>query len=355
MYMNINEILKTFRDFVINEDYKNTPILSAYINIDTTDPANNKEHSAWKIALKDEEKKLKKLLNPEEFKRRSSLKKWDNVEEMATDYLQRHKITGRSVVLFSNLTDVIAIDMPVPCKTRLYYGFPQVQQLLFAIDQYKKYLVILPSGFNARFIEVFLTRSTKDIVIKTDIEHFHHFGRTANTIAHERRDLEFEHRFSKEIAEYINTYFLKNQDISRIIFGGNQKEAHAIKKHMHPKIQELIVAMIPIDFKLSHTEVAKIIQPIAINYEEQHDLSVVANLESNYYESAKGLEAVEKAFSLGDVRELFISYPMDSDIFNEIILEATLNGSKIEFVYGKAAEELNKFGGIGAILYYSLK
>lgn len=355
MKMTINEILETFREFVTDQDYKNTPILSAYVNIDPTNPANNKAEPAWQIELKDQEKKIAEILDPSELKRRASLKKWNNVGEMAASYLTGRKITGRSVVLFSDLSEMIAIDMPIPCETRLYYGFPQIKQLLFAIDQYKKYLVVLPSGYDVRFLEVFLTKTTKDITMETDIGHFHHFGRRADTAAKERRDAEYERRFAHEVADSINDYFMKNQDIDRIIFGGNQKEAHAIKKALHPKVQELIVAMVPMDFKLSDNEVANLVQPIAINYEEQYDLSVVENLESSYHTGVKGQKAVEDALKLGDVKQIILPYPIDSDIFDELIVEATMNGSKIEFVYGEAADRLNELGGIGAILYYSLK
>ena len=40
MEKQVNQILETFRDFVTAHDYKDTPILTAYINIDPTDPAN---------------------------------------------------------------------------------------------------------------------------------------------------------------------------------------------------------------------------------------------------------------------------------------------------------------------------
>jgi hypothetical protein len=59
------------------------------------------------------------------------------------------------------------------------------------------------------------------------------------------------------IIYYIKGNTIKKQDIDRIVFGGNQKQAHTIKKALHPKIQELIVAMEPIDYNLSDVEVTK--------------------------------------------------------------------------------------------------
>lgn len=354
MKMTINEILENFREFVTDRDYKNIPILTAYVNIDSTNPNNQKERAAWKIELKGEAKKIAQTLDPAEFKRRASLKKWDSVEEMAERHLEGHQISGRSVVLFSDLNDMVSIDIPVPCETKMYYGLPQIKQLLFAVDQYKKYLVILPSGDDARFLEVYLTKTVKEVTFETDIEHFHRYGRKSDTLAKERRDVEYEGRFVREVAESMNNYYMEKQDIDRIVFGGNQKQAHAIKKALHPKIQELIVAVEPIDYNLSDVEVAKLVQPIAIAYEAEHDMNVVDNLKSSYNTSILGIEAVTEALKSANVKQLILPYPVDSDIFDELIIDATMYGAKIEFVYDEAADKLNELGGIGAVRYFSV-
>lgn len=355
MKMNINEIMETFRNFVEAHDYKETPILTAYVNIDPSDPLNNRAQPAWQIALKEEEKKIMETLDPELLKRRATQKEWKNVEEMASKFLNDRSISGRSVVLFSDLNEMVAIDMPIPCETKMYYGFPQIKQLMFALDQYKRYLVIIPSAFEVRFLELFLTKTSKDISMQTDIEHFQRYGRKSETLAKERRDAEYERRFANEVAQGINEYMMNNPEIDRVIFGGNQKQAHAIKKMLNPKVQEFIVAMEPLDTKLSDAELSKLVQPIAESYEAQFDMEVVENLASNYRRGVTGVNEVKNALERGDVKELILPYPIDSAIFDELIIDATMNGSKIEFVHGEAAEKLNDLGGIGAILYYTLK
>jgi hypothetical protein len=49
-----------------------------------------------------------------------------------------------------------------------------------------------------------------------------------------------------------------------------------------------------------------------------------------------------------------MSYPLDAEIFDDLIIRAVKNGCVYEFVYGEAAEQLNKRGGVGAHLYYAL-
>ena len=39
--------------------------------------------------------------------------------------------------------------------------------------------------------------------------------------------------------------------------------------------------------------------------------------------------------------------------FDSVIVDATVGGAEIEFVYEAAAERLKEFGGVGALLYYA--
>ena len=90
---------------------------------------------------------------------------------------------ARSGVLFTNLVDIIAVDRPVPMETRLYYGLPQIKDLLFALDQFKKYLVVLCSGAEVRIIEVYLTRTTNELRVETEHELARRLGRNSKTQA----------------------------------------------------------------------------------------------------------------------------------------------------------------------------
>ena len=53
------------------------------------------------------------------------------------------------------------------------------------------------------------------------------------------------------------------------------------------------------------------------------------------------------------VKTLVLPYPIDAARFDALIVDATVGGAEIEFVYGAAAEKVNAFGGVGATLYYS--
>lgn len=357
MKTGITEILETFKEFVSNHDYQNNPILSVYVDIDSTNPDNRREQPAWQINLKNEFKRIESQLDADEMKRWDNQKIWSDTETMIMNYIQSEKPTGKSIALFTDFKDIIGVDLAVPMKTAIYYGLPQVKHLLFALDQYKEYSAILFSGSEARMVEVFLTRSTNEVKIETDHELSRRFGRKATTLASDRRDQEFEMRFVREIAQEINQYFLEHLQTGRLVFGGNLKLAGKINNALNPAVKDLVVSIEPMDFKLADNEIAEIIKPIAYAYEQDHDVSVVENLVYKFNKNRTAVlekQGVEKALSEGRVKTLVIPYPMDSEEFDSMIVEVVLSGADIEFVYGEGAEKLNQYGGIAAELYYSI-
>ncbi len=357
MKARVNEILESFREFVTTHDYENTPILTAYVNVDTTDPANERERPAWLIELKNEARRLEAELDSDKLKRRAVQRKWANTEDMVMKYLRGRKPIGRSVVLFTDHVDLMAVDLPVPVTTHLYYGLPQIKQLLFNLDQFKKYLVILLSGADVRVLEVFLTRTTDEMRVETGHELERRLGRTAHAHKRESRAEEYERRFTRQVATDINQYFLGDPDFERLVLGGNLKQAHAVKNALHPAVRETLVAIEPIDFKSPHVDVAKQVEAIADRYELEHDLAVIDNLVARFNRARTAVierQGVEAALARGNVKSLVIPYPIDSEEFDSLIVDATIGGAEVEFVYGEAADKLNEIGGIGATLYYSV-
>lgn len=356
MTANINEILDLFREFVTTHDYKNTPIISVYVDVDPTNPANQSTQPAWQIELKNELKQLESQQDSEEMKRWQVQQNWAKTERMILDYLQQRNPSGRSVVLFTDTVDMIATDLQVPVNTRVYYGIPQIKHLLFALDQYKKYLAILLSGDDARLVEVFLARSAGDVKIETDHELARRFGRKSKTLAGDRRDREFERRFIREIATDINQYCLEDPECERLIFGGNQTQAHTVVNSLHPSVRDQVVAVLPMDFKLSENEIAEMIKPIGYAYEQEHDLEVVEELVARFHRNGTAIidqEGVEKALIEGRVKTLVLPYPVETEKFDSLIVDVITNGAEVEFVYGEGGEKLKELGGIGAVLYYS--
>ena len=257
MKARVDQILDGVRDYLTTHEYVETPILTAYVNVDTTDPDNQRAEPAWLIDLKNEAKQLRDGMDPEQFKRRNVQEQLAHAEEMILEHLL-DRPSGRSVVLFSDLEDFVAIDLPVSLPTRLYFGQPEIKPLLFALDEYQSYLVALMSGDEARLVEVFLSRTTQDATVDTGQEAKRRLSRKSMEAGQDRRSPEFERRFVNDIASELTAYFLENPDHERLMLGGNVKLAHAVKKALHPAMQEAVVAIQPIDFNASENEIVEL-------------------------------------------------------------------------------------------------
>ena len=356
MKARINEILNRFREFVSIKGFEETPILTAYINVDPTNEDNRKARPAWMIDLKNEAKRLEEGLDKEKLKRRATQNKWANTEEGILARLKGRKPEGRSVVIFTDHAGFLEVDLPLPVTTRLYYGFPQMKHMLFNLDQYKKYLVVLLSGAEVRVLEVYLARTTDEVQLQTNHELQRRLGRSGHADNWESRDAEYERKFTKEVSGGLNQYFLGDPDFERLVLGGNQKLAHAVRHGLHPSVRDRLVSIESIDFKASEIDVADHIKKVADQFEVEHDLTVVEDIVSRFNRDGTGVvesQGVAEALARGQVKTLVIPYPMDAEEFDRLLLEATRQGAEIEFVYGPAAEKLNEFGGVGARLYFA--
>lgn len=355
MKIKINQILKNFRDYVTTHDYQHTPMLTAYVDIDTTDPKNNRETPAWSIELKNQFKEIKARIDPEQLKRRSVQQRWEKAEERILEHLREQKLTGRSIAFFSDLDDYLAVDLQVKMPTRLYYGLPQVKHLLFALDQYKTYEVILFAEAEVRLVEVFLSRTSTDLTMNSEHGKTWKLGRKSMEAGVDRRSPEFERRFVNEIATEINSHYLGDLEFERLILGGNQKLAHAVKNALNPLTRKVVAAIQPMDYIIADRELANLVRGIADQFEEAYDLSVVETLYNTHGRGGPAVimrQDVENGLAMGQVKELILPYPVKEEEFDALIVDVVLNGVDIEFVHGEAAEKLNQGSGIGAVLYY---
>ena len=352
----INEVLESCREYLTTHEWQQTPILTAYVNVDPTDQDNRRERPAWLIELKNQAKELESTLDQDKLKRRETQNKWSNTEEVLTDYLTNRQVLGRSVAFFTDHVDHLAVDLPLPTPTRLYYGLPQLKHLLFNLDQYKKYAVVLMSGDEVRTLEVFLTRTTSDLRVETGLELTRRLGRFAHAHTRESRGDEFDRRFAKQVAAGLSEYYPGDPDFERLVLGGNAKQAHAVRNSLDAAIREKVVGIEPIDFNSPNTEVAEYIKSVADRHEFEHDLAVVDDLVARCTRGRTAVlerQGVEAAVRKGNAKTLVLPYPIDSDTFDSLVASATIAGVEIEFVYQEAADRLHEHGGIGARLYYS--
>jgi len=353
MKAKINYILEKFKEFVSTYQYKNNPVITVYVDIDSSNPANLRDRPAWLIELKKEAKRYEDLFS-EDLKRKTFQKEYDKFITFLESELLKSKPTGRSVVIFYSQERRFRLDLPIKLETRIYYGLPQLKHLLFSIDQYKKYLTVLFSGAEVKLVEVFLSISTDQMLKETKHDQNRKFGRKSKTLANERRSSEFDRRHVKEIADEINAYFMGDPEFERLVLAGNTKIAQAVKKVLHPMVAQTLVDVVDINFKASQSLIANKVSEIACEHERVHDMKIIDYLLLNSSPGGSALlekQGVKDALKKGIAQQLVLPYPIDAEEFDELIIDAAINDVEVEFVQKEAAEKLKEFGGIGAILF----
>ena len=357
----IHEVFESLRDYLETHEESRGKMLSVFANTDNRDPNNRKERPAWLIDLKNSLSDLAESHGDEALRPVDPRLNWREVEERITSALLERKPSGRSVAIFTDLVDHEVIDLPLPVTTSAYFGIPQVKHLLSQLHRYGRYLVILFSETEHRIISIDVPLTTDDVRVDSVTAaglFLRPGGRKARTQASDRRDLDSERRLVKEAADEINAYFMDDPDFDRIVFGGNLKIAHRVKNALHHAVSETLVSIEPIPFQAPEELVRRTVKDIANEFETTHDLALVSELvtrRATCGRVATGNDAVLEALRNGQVSKLYFAFPIDSDQFDAVFVEAVLANVEIELIHGEAAAKLSEMGGVGAILYYQIE
>ena len=69
----------------------------------------------------------------------------------------------------------------------------------------------------------------------------------------------------------MNRLLLGNQNIERIIFGGNLRLAHAVHNMLHPKVGEGVIALMNLPYDMKDFDIVAQIADVATGFEREND------------------------------------------------------------------------------------
>lgn len=347
----VAELLEAFVAYVQGGDFLDHDVLSIYLAVDPTDPANQAATPAWRIALKNGLAEIEQRLD------RAARPPWERACAQIETYLRAYQPRGKTLVLFADGEGLLDYQLPIRLETRAYYGLAQLKQFLWAIDEYKQYEVVLFGADRVRHTSVYLGRATDDLAVHADQTWERAERKSGHQANYVQRQDELDRRFLRGIAAEIDRYVLEHHDIARIIFGGGQRLAHAARKLLHPRIADLVVGVVPLPFESAQHEIAVATRALAEQVEREQDLALVTGIIEQARSdgrAALGYGAVGHALGSQAVRTLVLPYPIPSDVTDDLIIQAVRSSSTLSFVYGEAADLLHTEGGLGARLYYAV-
>jgi hypothetical protein len=346
----VAELLEAFVAYVQGGDFLDHDILSVYLAVDPTDPANQAATPAWQIALKNGLAEIERGLD------KATQPAWARARDQVDAYLAGYRPAGKTLVLFADGEDLLDYHLPIRLENRAHYGLAQLKPFLWAIDEYKQYDVVLFGADRVRHISVYLGRATDDLAVDADQTWVRAERKSGHQANYVQRQDELDRRFLRSIAAEIDRYVLEHHDISRIIFGGGHRLAHAARKLLHPRVADMVVGVFPLPFEGAQQEIAVATRELAEGVEREQDLALVTEVIEQARSGGRGAlghDVVGRALDLQAVRTLILPYPIPASATDELMIKAVRSSSTLSFVYGEAATRLHGVGSLAAQLYYA--
>lgn len=340
-------------------------LLSLYLHVDAGYQPNQSNQPAWHIYLKN-------ALNDLENQNSNDID-WNLVKTHTQEFIENYNIQSKSLVLFVNEDGVgNSFDLPVAIKNHYSIGEIDIVPLLWALDEYEQYLVVLVDSEQARFVSASLGGADTNEEMTIDFDDYD-FGNKQFIHANHGDgidgqqgsggdnfdDMKDEHirRFHKDVAEQIRDV-MSDIQAERIILAGNEQAAHQVKHLLHDSVQAQVVDILAIPIDSNDSEIATQISQTALNFERSSELELVSKVidfAKSGGRGALGLEDVQNALNMQQVDLLLLPYPMDDeDLASELTLKALKSGATVELIHGSASAKLATEGNFGARLHYSI-
>ncbi len=369
-------------------------VLSIYLDIDATKPANQTATPAYLIWLRNALRETVDHLFKD--KRRVA----DEPATAALHFVESMKPEGRGLAIFAAPDLWRQFSLPYPLPNHVAYGLPDLIPLLWAIDEYEPYAVLVVDREHARIVVTSLggARVVEEEELGLDTSDWRFTaGRqppfTKATGSGASRGTQRD-TFDARVDDHIRRFWhgaadaaarwLDELQIRRLIIGGQEEAAAAVRELLPEPARGKVIGIVPLP---AHAEVPVIrerTEPVALEEERRRDAELVARVLEGAAAQAGGvvgkvatIEALQEGQALtviadrelaGDVWQCtqcrFVSgkaverCPACGGTVEALPLAQALpllarrGGATIEFMGEEAAAGLRPHEGLGAVLRY---
>lgn len=337
--------------------------LSLYLQVDPALLENQSSIPGWRIWLKNALRGLEGAHDDPAL---------PGLVQRAQQFAATLRPEAKAIAAFFTPTSEQVFPLPVPVtENEASFGRPAVASLLWLLDEYEPYVVALVDSEKARFFTGRMGRAGLGDTRRIDLDDYDfkpkylsatNAGQGWHTKGGNNRDAfaatidDHTRRFHQTIADQCGN-LLRETGAARILLGGNEAAAHAIKGMMHESVARAVVGFVPVPLHLPDQPALDLMLPAALAFERQHELALVdevVNLAKSGGRGALGAEAVLARLDNKQVELLIVPWPLrDAELrarLPELVLAA---GAAVELVAGAAAERVEHEGGLAARLFYS--
>lgn len=340
--------------------------LSLFLDVNPGLQENQATNPAWRTFLKQALR--------EAASQAKSAESWKSIEARVNAFFDNYRVGSRGLAVFFSPQSEQVYELPVTVGERWSFGKPLLVPLLWLIDEYEPYLIVMVDKERTELITAYLGASTVQGKLENDMYSYdfgqktlmpsasavaggHMLTQGSNREAYEDMINEHVARFHREVVNEIES-FAREHPRTRVVIAGEEHAAHAVRNLMPERFGGELVGVLALPMRLSSSEILQSVLPTALEFERQQEtklVTAVIDLAKSGGRGALGRDAVQKALEMQQVELLILPYPLDDEeTATQTSARAFEAGGSVELVHGAAADMLRDEGGIAARLYYAL-
>lgn len=255
----------------------------------------------------------------------------------------------------ADLFEAIPMAAPVEDHQLIISEQPHLYPLVRLMDQFPPYLVVLVDTHRARIIVLALNTIQRADEVQNVKTRRHKMGGWSQ--ARYQRHIENYHlQHAKEVADHV-ARTVRAERIAHVILSGDEAIVPLLREQMPKEVLDRVVDVVHLDVNASERKILETTIGALREKDAETDREHVEALVDGYRGSGLGcvgVDAVRKAFELGQVDELLITTneAQLGEAADEFIAQAHHTSAKVRFI--EDASLLAPFGGVGAILRFRL-
>jgi|GEM_PF-697843 len=376
------------------------PVLTAYLDTDQAKLMNRGLKPGFLIRLKSQAKTIGQTVPPGE--QELFRKQLQRIEA----YLQRRPPRYRGVVVFAGSRSWKFIPLQAEVEDELHWGTPALAQLLWLLDEHKRYGIVVPGRKRVRFSLYWLgeVRELEEKIFRLEPSKQKDMGPVARSggvrpamglparfrsrvtrVSHGTNRDVFEHHLAAEYAHYHQQiaerieHWCAAEQLESVFLVGLEQMVKAIRKEIAPTLVERIV-LIEADLGWgSRSELLKRVEPVIISHKRMCEMAAVEAMLGDSRNVVMGVDETLVQLQQGKIRSVVVIKGLNEslqqclncawadrtsdplcpacggkrkavalrDVLPELVRR---HKASLEIVSGEAVAKLQKSGGMGAWL-----
>jgi len=295
------------------------PVLTVYLDTDQAKQINRGLKPGYLIHLESHAKSIAQTVSPNEQKLfRKQLQR-------TVAYLGRQPSRCRGVVIFAGKDSWEFVPLQVEVEDEIHWGTPSLAQLLWLLDEHKRYGVVVPGRKRARFFLYWLgeVRELEEKEFRLEPSKKKEMGPVARLgvrLSRGTNRAAFEHHlaaeyahYDREIAERIGHWFAA-EPLDSVFLVGLAQMVKAIRKEVTPALVEKIVLVEEDLGWASRTELLDRIEPSIVSHKQKREMASVEAMLGDFRNVVMGIDEVLVQLQQGKVRSVLVKKGLNGSL-----------------------------------------